>query len=495
MKTISNKILIGIIISFLMLTTSVKAIELPGSFEREEIKCQLLELAVANIDKKFIKQYIKLVKSQSSNEEKYASELAKSFFIIKKFRDDYFSYTWTQRQNLEFIPTIVRITPDEMSWYKHLIESKELRKQLILLRPKTAIYLEYRKKILELLRQDSNFLYKYPYEVINKKSYGDKVLLLKKTLFQKGVLGSDEPIDGVYTLNLENAIKKFQKENLIADDGIVGLLTYNFLFMSNEEKAVRLARSILRLNDVSMLGEEKYILVNIPDLKMRVYEQGKSIFDSTIVVGRKDRPTPRIFSFINNVVLNPTWTVPPTIVKDYLKALRHDRLYLVNKGIDIIDYHGEVVDPLLLSNKDLTEKSFKKYRLVQQPGVENALGLYKFNFPNKDDVYLHSTSTPSAFKKQSRLLSSGCVRVEKSHELAVYLLKGTLYNDKKINHIIEKGDTKWVPLKNKVPIYIAYWTAYIGGNNKVYFRPDVYEIDSSNYKLPLGFIEIVRSSI
>jgi L,D-transpeptidase YcbB len=463
--------------------TSANADVLPSINSQNEIKWQLLELASANFDKRFAIQFDRVI-SNINNEKIYVQELGKAYYLIKKFRTFYATLQWQNKQDFDFIFPIVSISKKDFENYNNLVLSGRLFEELVNLRPNTPYYLDYRHEIEFYLKREDIQIAPYKFKVVNEKSSGDNINILKKSLKAKGYLDSGCPIDGIYDLELSQAIKNFQSDYGLVSDGIVGEKTYQLLFMSNNLKVVELARSILRLSDVRLQNFETYILVNIPDAFLHVYSNGTNVIDSRVIVGKLGAKTPMLDGVINNVVFNPTWTVPSSIKKDYLSKLKKDPYYLQKKGIWIVDKDNNVVDPGTIDISNFEIGKFH-YSMKQDSGVNNALGLYKFNFPNSLSIYLHSTSQPHLFKKVNRALSSGCIRVEKSRELAEFLLKGTYFTPKNIGKIVSSGETKWANLPVKTPLFIAYWTAYIGQNKVVYFRNDIYNIDTPKQKLPL----------
>lgn len=477
-----TRLILTFIFSLCLLNNICLANNLPSKDCQNEIKWQLLELAVANFDNKFADQFDRVVTS-SQNNEIYARELLKGFYLIKSFRSFYANQNWSSRQNFDFMFPIVRISENDVSNYNTLVKNGLLFSELNKLRPRVPYYQEYRKAIKIFLTADEITISPYKFQVISSKNSGNQINVLKTVLKAKGYLDSGCPENGIYDIELEAAIKSFQKENGIVADGIVGVITYRLLFKSNKLKALQLARSLLRINDDRLQLVDNYVLVNIPDAQLHVYEKGKNILDSRVIVGKLDAQTPRLDGVINTVVLNPTWTVPFSIKKEYLAKLRHDPYFLQKKGIWIVDKDNNIVEPSMIDPKNFDINKFH-YRMVQDAGLKNALGLYKFNFPNSMSIYLHSTSQPSLFKKQNRALSSGCIRVEKAKTLAEYLLQNTIFTPTRIEKVISSGQTKWAPLSQKTNLFIAYWTAYIGQNGSVYFKDDIYNIDTPYQNLP-----------
>jgi murein L,D-transpeptidase YcbB/YkuD len=225
------------------------------------------------------------------------------------------------------------------------------------------------------------------------------------------------------------------------------------------------------------MGKE-YVIVNIPDYKLVLVENTDTIRTHKVIVGRDKRPTPILSSKLTHVVFNPTWTVPPTILReDVIPSITRNRRYLAQTNIKIFDSKGNEVSA---GNWKLSRA--KGYRYVQSPGTFNSLGMVKFVFPNRFSIYLHDTNHRDFFGKQKRSLSSGCVRVENPLELVETLLgEGSNWDLEKITKILQSEKTKHIKLQNKIDIHILYWTAW-SENNQLIFRDDIYNLDGDLYQ-------------
>lgn len=224
---------------------------------------------------------------------------------------------------------------------------------------------------------------------------------------------------------------------------------------------------------------EYYVWVNIPEMKLRWIEKGEVLYTHRTIIGKTDRKTPVLNSAFNSIVLNPTWTVPPTILKnDVLPAATNNRSYFANRRIKILDSKGNEVEP-----EDWNPERYKSYRYVQEPGKSNALGTIKFNFPNNHMVYLHDTNNRSLFANDNRTLSSGCVRVEHSFDLATYIFNTENKKISKDNmiEIVESEKTKHISLSKKVKIYQTYFTTIVE-NNQLKSISDPYQWDEAMIK-------------
>jgi murein L,D-transpeptidase YcbB/YkuD len=240
-----------------------------------------------------------------------------------------------------------------------------------------------------------------------------------------------------------------------------------------------------RLRWLPQEWEKTYILVNIPQMELVLREDGKESMRMRVVVGRNSRQTPALSKPIANIVFNPSWGVPPTILeKDVLPGLTEKgAAYLQKKNLRAYDKNGNPVDA-----GSIDESNYQDFVYRQPPGDDNALGVIKFNMPNVWNIYLHDTPDKSLFSKPQRDKSSGCVRVEHAKELAAYML--TRLNGKSqftpaaIDSITRTRETHYEQLEQKLPVHLVYLTAFedeSGGSIRLF--PDIYDRDRRVAKL------------
>jgi murein L,D-transpeptidase YcbB/YkuD len=196
-------------------------------------------------------------------------------------------------------------------------------------------------------------------------------------------------------------------------------------------------------------------------------------------VGKDYRQTPVFTADLLYLVLNPTWTVPPTILaQDILPQVKKDITYLEKKNMTVLDRRGRPVDPTQVEWARYSGPDFP-YALRQGPGPGNALGRVKFIFPNQHFVFLHDTPSTSLFEREERTFSSGCIRVEHPLELAARLLVDQDDWDRdRIDQVIASGKTQTVHLSEPLPVIIIYWTAFIDREDQLNFWRDVYGRDA-----------------
>lgn len=210
----------------------------------------------------------------------------------------------------------------------------------------------------------------------------------------------------------------------------------------------------------SDLGE-RYIRVNIPELKMALIDHGKPAIEMRVVVGEAQKSRTPVFSDkMTYLELNPAWNIPPSIAEEeILPKAAGDPGYLARNNIEVV-----------------TEGSTT--RLRQRPGPDNPLGQIKFMFPNEHDIYLHDTPADHLFTEAERDLSHGCIRLERPMDLAHVLLKGSDWTPEKLQEAIASGEQRSIELSRPLPVHLLYFTAWVDKDGTVHFRRDIYGHDA-----------------
>ena len=198
------------------------------------------------------------------------------------------------------------------------------------------------------------------------------------------------------------------------------------------------------------------------------------------IVGKPYRATPIFKSEMTYVVLNPTWTVPPGILRnDVLPKIRSDPGYLASHEMDVIDAAGNIVDPATVAWETVPARGFP-YAIRQRAGAKNPLGRIKFMFPNPYAVYLHDTSAPELFGRAEHTFSSGCIRVENPVSLGEWVLKDSpQWNAATLEQAIGTGKTQTVLLAKPLTVMLLYWTVAFDGEWNPIFLRDVYKRDDA----------------
>ncbi|GAC1418888.1 MAG: L,D-transpeptidase family protein [Flavisolibacter sp.] len=276
------------------------------------------------------------------------------------------------------------------------------------------------------------------------------------------------------------AIKEYQKHKHEKKDGRITPSLISKLNNTDEEKFIKIAINLDRYKILPAMPVQ-YIWVNLPSYNLQVKDSDAVVLRSQTVIGKPTNKTPELTSAISNMVTYPQWHVPESIIKkEILPGLKKNAGYTISKGLSILDKDGNEVNPYTV-NWSKFDHSIP-YNVVQGSGDENALGVLKFNFPNKYDVYLHDTNQRYLFSKTNRALSHGCVRVRKWRELAEYLLKNdSAYTPRALpidtlQSWLALKQKHFVPLHKQIPVFIRYFTADVKEDNLIFYE-DVYGED------------------
>ncbi|WPM31930.1 L,D-transpeptidase family protein [Hydrogenobacter sp. T-2] len=318
-----------------------------------------------------------------------------------------------------------------------------------------------------------------PIRIAKPLRYGDKSPCLDEIRFRLFLLGDLQEYNPSESFDdaLLQGVKNFQRRHGLPENGLIDQKTLAELNVSPKD---RLRQIYLNLEKHRWLPEDfkRAVVVNVPSFELFLIE-GSIKLHSKVIVGRnyiKDfRPTPMLYSRIESITINPKWYVPVSIsTKDILPKVKKNPEYLARKGFRVF-LGEEEIDPLQVDWSQYNERNFP-FRLVQEPGGRNALGVIKFNFPNPFAVYLHDTPERHLFNHTKRAYSSGCIRVEKARQLAISLL-GEGWNDRRLENLIKSGQTQTLRVNPPVPIYILYFTAF-ERNGMIHFREDLYGYDT-----------------
>lgn len=279
---------------------------------------------------------------------------------------------------------------------------------------------------------------------------------------------------------LQAAVMAFQRRHLLSADGVVGPRTLAALNVPVERRLEQIELNLERMRWIVADLPPDYVLVDIAAANVGLVRDGEQIWTGRAVVGKPERKTPSFRDELEHLVINPTWTVPRTILaKDIIPKARKNPSYVRKKGLEVINRRGKVVSPESV-NWTQSAGSFP-YTLRQGPGKRNALGRIKFMFPNDYSVYLHDTPSRHLFRSSNRTRSSGCVRVERPLELAELVLnQPQRWSSANLKHLLKTNKTRWLHLDMPLPVLLAYWTAEGIPGGRVSFKRDVYNWDKQS---------------
>ncbi len=332
----------------------------------------------------------------------------------------------------------------------------------------------------DLRKKESKKIQRYPYKGVIKP--GD-ILVDRKLLIERLALGvrvDTNLIDKngvIYDKDLVETVKRFQRAHGLKADGIIGSNTMKWLNFSVKSRLEKLAINAER-SRLWPKQKDSMVLVNIPGFMMTYWDSGNAIFSSKVVVGRVERPTPLMSLKLDSVILNPTWNVPRTImVEDILPKVKKDINYFRERRIDVIKKWGAVniIDPTDIDWVSVEPETFP-YKMRQQSGSNNALGLYKFNTPNAEAIFMHDTPSQYLFNKDSRAFSSGCIRVQDASIFASKILKSQNIDKSRLKASLDESN-KLIALKRKIPVHIIYQTIWYE-HGSVQYRDDIYSFDA-----------------
>ena len=278
---------------------------------------------------------------------------------------------------------------------------------------------------------------------------------------------------------MSEAVKRFQARHGLDADGVVGESTRAAMNVPISSRIEQIRSNMERWRWLPRQLGDRYVMVNTANYSLEVKENEQPVLSLRVIIGQKDNVTPALGAQLRYVQFNPYWNVPAKIAaEELLPKQKQNPSYFPAHGYRVFNKWGEdarELDPTKVDWSSFNEKNFV-YKVRQDPGPGNALGQLKFVFRNRFEIYLHDTPHRRLFNEKVRALSHGCVRVENPERLAAYLL-GEDWSIKRVKETIKLGDTIDVPLPDPVPIYLVYWTAWIGDVDQVNFREDIYEKD------------------
>ena len=320
----------------------------------------------------------------------------------------------------------------------------------------------------------------------DKASAPRAILLLRQRLVREGYLDFDTLATGraeIWDASLTASLRAFQYNHGALPTGKIDERTRQELNIPAEARLFSLNDNLPRISEHMRDLGPRYIAVNIPGAQLETVELGQLYSRHNVVVGKLERPTPSLKSRVSDVLFNPTWSAPASIVaKDIIPKMLKEPGYLETMGIHV--YDGQGGPEIDTTQIDWQQTPPDRFVFKQETGEHNALGTVKINFPNKFMVYMHDTPHRELFATNDRWESSGCVRVDHVKQLITWIMRGQDgYDESNFDPIIASHETQQVKIQNPPDVRFMYLTAWATEDGRVNFRPDVYKLDGKEFVL------------
>jgi murein L,D-transpeptidase YcbB/YkuD len=304
------------------------------------------------------------------------------------------------------------------------------------------------------------------------------VQALRQRLAITGDLPREAGMSSSFDSYVDGAVKRFQARHGLPSDGVIGEFTLKAMNIPADVRLQQLNTNLIRLQTFPPELGRRHVMVNIPAAYVEGVEDGSVVTRHAAVVGRISRQTHLVNSKIYEVILNPYWTAPRSIVeKDIVPLMRKDPTYLTRNNIRLIDGKGTEVAPETI---DWNAEKAPNLMFRQDPGKINAMASTKINFYNKNGEYMHDTPQQGLFNKLMRFESSGCVRVQNVRDLTNWLLRDTPpWSRQQMEQVITTRVNTPIKLAEEVPVYFVYISAWGMPDGVVQFRDDIYQMDGN----------------
>ncbi len=312
--------------------------------------------------------------------------------------------------------------------------------------------------------------------------------LIRERLAATGELGGCSANgSNLYDSCLQKAIIKFQKNNGINTSGIIEGRTFKALGESVDKRIAKIRLNMDRIKWLNHRFEPRSIMINIPDFKLTFIENGKVRKEMKVIIGSKNHRTPVFSNRVSNIVLNPYWNVPQSIIqKEMIPKLLRNPDAMSSEGIEVTkgwDRGAAKINPASINWRQYQNSASVPFRFAQPPGYRNPLGKIKFLFPNNFSVYMHDTPTKDLFNKEIRAFSHGCIRLAEPMELLkIFSSFDSAVNLAYANKVLKGNKETVLVLKNSIPVDIVYLTSWMDQNGELQFREDVYGYDAMQSK-------------
>ncbi|MDM1043261.1 L,D-transpeptidase family protein [Myroides sp. 1354] len=359
------------------------------------------------------------------------------------------------------------------------LEHKNITLTYDSIRTKQPVYTQLRNKLTSYYNLEQDSLKPFKQGKINDTI--PELVAIKKHLIFLNQLPDSMGTDAIYNKATAQSIKAFQTQKKLNVTGYTDTKTIDAILRDENTLKEKIIVNLERWRWFPRDFSSNYILVNIPAYSLVSVSNRDTIQQHKVVVGTAARKTPILSSTLTTVVLNPTWTVPPTIKKnDLVPKASSDLSYFSRLNFTIYNSQGKVVSP---ENWDASKGT--SYRYVQKGGQGNTLGRVKFMFQNNHAVYLHDTPSQWGFARNDRNLSSGCVRVQNPFDLTTYIfeLAAPSMTKEEVDKIIASQDTKSISVsETPIDVHLLYWTVQVDNQGKFTYFKDIYKYDEELYK-------------
>ena len=274
------------------------------------------------------------------------------------------------------------------------------------------------------------------------------------------------------------AIKHFQRRHGLTPSGKITERTLQALSVPIETRLKQMWMTLERMRATSFTFPQRYLVLNIPGASVEAVDNGQTVRRHVAVVGRPDRQSPLVSSRIATINLNPSWTVPTSIIRNDLgPKMRVDPQFLAKHGMHVFGRGGVELDPASL---DWSGRAPLNVSVRQDPGPANSLGRIRLDMPNTHAVYMHDTPQKDLFRSDARFHSSGCARIQDINGLAAWLLEGTDWDQARLEEAILADARYDIKLVKPVPVIWVYLTGWAAADGTIQFREDIYGFDEPN---------------
>ena len=481
-----------------------------------------------------LNDFVEFLQKLNNTKENYETNMIKIDFLLTQIYDNYVNYLKNGFINWEKFEEELKLLDKEKGviydWERSKIKFDKFKLLINILKkdklnelynfsknfyPNSNKLIEELNK-LEEISKNGGFIEVSSSKTLRILDENESIKSIRKRLLQSGdlkenCLKKDPFCENKFEDGLKKAVISFQKRHGLYADGIIGANTIKYLNIPVEKKIEKIKLNLERMRWLPKDLGGKYVLVNIPEYELKIYENNTLKLKMPIIVGDKKHPTPIFSNELSFITLNPYWKIPNSIArKEIIPKIIKDPNYIEEKGIKIHEMWDPNSNELnkeeinwneylnymenqeqkrreeINSQTKTVEKEndlFPQIRFIQMPSDENPLGRMKFMFPNKYSVYMHDTPIKSLFNKSQRAFSHGCIRVSKPKKLLEFLSNyDEAININTTNEILENSEEKDIQLTNKIPVHLVYLTSFIDEKGNLNFRDDIYNYDEKQLK-------------